>query len=136
VKLAPERTSLSGRPEFLRAAPVQTSAPAPVVPTCAMCRLVDTPHMIGSEPHHTVTVELKFIDAPNDAAAKLKITPYLKARGWKYRMHLGRHSMERYICRECLERHAILEGEFQRKRSQELKSSMNSDSYYLALCGD
>jgi hypothetical protein len=101
-----------------------------------MCRLPNTTHLVDGEPENTITVELKFLDAPNEAVAKQRITPYLKARGWKYRMHLGRHAMERDICRDCLERHAILEGEFQRKRSNELKASVYSDSYYSALCGD
>ena len=136
MKLSPERTSLSGRPDFLKPDPVQMSAPAPKQRICCMCAVPDMAQMVEGEPHHSVTVELRFIQAENEAQAQQKVTGYLKARGWKYRLHLGRHAMERDICRGCLIRHAELEKEFSRKKSNELKASHYSESYYLALCGD
>lgn len=136
MKLSPGRTSLSGRPEFLRPAVVQTSAPAPVQRKCCLCGLLNVAHLIDGEPQHTVTIELRFLTAQNEAQAKEKVTPYLASRGWRYRYHLGRHAMERDICRACLIAHQEIGREFQRKKSNELKANNNSDSYYLALCGD
>lgn len=136
MKLEPGRASLSGRPDFLRPAPVEK---APVVPKqrkCCMCQIPDVMHLVDNEPHHTVTIELRWIEAQNEAQAQQKITDYLKARGWHYRFHLGKHAMERDICRSCLVRHQEIEQEFRRKKKEELNSSSNSESYYLALCGD
>ena len=135
-KLSPGRTSLSGRPEFLRPAPVQTSPVVAAPRQCCMCGLLDVAHLVEGEPHHTVTVELKFLTAQNEAQAREHVSGYLKTRGWRYRYHLGRHAMERDICRACLMAHQEIGKEFARKRSNELKSHMQSDSYYRALCGD
>lgn len=138
MKLEPGRTSLSGRPEFLRAAlPVQTSAPAVLAPRkCCACGTADVVQLIEGEPDHSVAIELRFIAAQNEEQAKKQITPYLKTRGWRYRFHLARHAMERDICRPCLIAHEEIEREFKRKRSSEINSSGNAESYYAVLCGD
>lgn len=135
VKLS-DRTSLSGRPEFLRPA-VQVQKPVALATRkCAMCGIPDVVQMWDDSPEHSVTVELRYLTAANEEVAKQKITPYLVSRGWRYKYHLGRFAMERDICRACLIAHKELEDEFKRKRTNEMKSSMQSDSYYLALCGD
>jgi hypothetical protein len=137
VKLSPGRTSLSGRPEFLRPlAPIQTSAAAPVQRKCCACGKHDIVHLIEGEPDHTVTIELKYLQAKNEEMAKAQITPYMASRGWRYKFHLGRFAKERDICRACLIAHQEIEKEFRSKRTNELKSNLNSDSYYLAVCGD
>lgn len=135
MKLEPGRTTLSGRPEFLRPAPVQTSAPPVAQRRCAACNVEDIVHLVGGESVHTITIELRYIEAANEEVGKQKVTPYLKARGWRYRYHLGRHAMERDICRPCMEAQRAMRKEFQRKRENELKSGSNSESYYLAVCG-
>jgi hypothetical protein len=104
--------------------------------SCSACQKPDVLLMIEDEPFHTVTIELRFLEAPNKAVAEQKITRYLAAKGWRYKWHLGRHAMERDICRECLLRYLEVEQEFRRKKTNELKGSMNSESFYLALCGD
>jgi len=106
------------------------------VRACCACGKPDAVRVMDGKADHSVTVELKFITAQNPEQAKRQITPYLAARGWRYRFHLGRHAMERDICRECLNAHSEMSKEFSRKRTNELKSSMNSESYYLAICGD
>jgi hypothetical protein len=135
VKLS-ERASLSGKPEFLRPAPVvQTSAPV-LRRKCCMCGKPDVVQTIEGEPDHSVAVELKFVTAANEDVAKAMVTPRMAARGWRYKLHLGRHALERDICRVCLLAHREIQHEFAAKRSSELKSSTQSESYYLALCGD
>lgn len=131
------RSSLSGRPEFLQPA-VAVKAPAvPVGPRiCCACKQADIVQIVDDAPHHSVTLELRWIGALNEAQARQKISGYLAQRGWRYKFHLGKHAMERDICRECLMRHREIEREFKRKKSNELKSSSNSESYYMALCGD
>lgn len=136
MKLEPGRTSLSGRPEFLKPAPVQMSAPVPIERKCCACGLKDVVHLIEDQPEHSVTIELHFLKAENEQQARKLVTPYLASRGWRYKFHLGRHAMERDICRPCMLAHNELEQEFKRKRTNELKSNLNSDSYFLALCGD
>jgi hypothetical protein len=101
-----------------------------------MCGTPDVVQLIDDAPDHSVAVELKFLVAANEQVARQQITPYKAARGWRYKFHLGRFAMERDICRGCLIAHQEIEREFSRKRTQELKSSMQSDSYYLSLCGD
>lgn len=137
MKLEPLRGSLSGRPEFLRekvaAVPVQA---APLPRKCCECGLVDALHDFGDEKVNSVAVELKFIDAPNEVVAKQRVTANFKAHGWQYRIHLGRHAMVRDICRPCMEAHREIQKEFKAKKAAELNSSLNSESYYLALCGD
>lgn len=131
-----DRTSLAGRPEFLRPAS-QVEKPIALVPRkCAMCGVLDVVQTWNDEPMHSVSIELRYIAAANEEVAKQKITHYLTSRGWRFRFHLGRFAMERDICRACLVAHKELEAEFKRKRTNELKSSLKSDSYYLALCGD
>ena len=135
MKLEPGRTSLSGRPEFLRPAVVQTPAIAPRARKCSMCGVSDIASEMEGEPHHSVTIDLRWIPAKNEAEAKQQVLGRA-SRGWRYKFHLGRYAMERDICRPCLIRHQEMEQEFKRKRSNESKSSMQSDSYYLAVCGE
>jgi hypothetical protein len=137
VRLEPSRSSLSGRPEFLQAPKVQTSAPVVRKRKCSSCGLADVAQDLSGELSHSVTVELRYIDGvQNEQAARAKITPYLAGRGWKYKFHLGRFAMERDICRACLIAHTEMEKEFAQKRSRELKSGTQADAYYMALCGD
>ena len=103
---------------------------------CCMCGVTDIVHLIEGEPDHSVAIELKFLKAANEHVAKQQVNGYMAARGWRYKCHLGRHAMERDICRPCLMAHDELASEFSRKKSNELRASAHSDSYYLALCGD
>jgi hypothetical protein len=131
VRLEPARTSLSGRPEFLQPPAKVQAAPKPLGPRkCISCGVTDVAQTIHDETVHSVTIELRYLKAENE------LTPYLKAKGWRYRFHQGRHSMERDICRACLIAHGEMEKEFQQKRSRELKKSGNHDTYYTALCGE
>jgi hypothetical protein len=132
MKLEQERESLSGRQ--IVAEPI-----APVGPrTCVSCGVEDVAREVEGQYgvtgqklfEHLVTIELRYLKKPEDC------TSYLKARGWSFRVHQGRPAMQRFICRPCMNAHAIMEKEFKLKRSRELGSNSNHDTYYTALCGE
>jgi hypothetical protein len=100
------------------------------------CGVGNVAHLLHGEMENSLESELKYLTAQNKEQAQAMITPYLASRGWKYRYHLGRHAMERDICKPCLEGCREMEREFAQKRSRELKSGSQADAYYMAICGD
>lgn len=135
MRLEPGRTSLSGRPDFLRPPePVQTSAIALAPRFCASCGcedLIQTVHEEGgSRIEHKVTIELKYLKKPEEC------TFYMQSKGWKPRILQGRPAMERFICRPCITGHELMQKEFSQKRAKELRSSANHDTFYSAMCGE
>jgi hypothetical protein len=113
-------------------------APAkPVLRICSVCGCQDKLAIIEGDLdargqkriEHFVTIELRYL---KDQA---ECTPAKKAKGWRARIHQGRHAMERFICRVCLIATREMSEEFGRKRSKEL-GVQNHDPYYLAVCGE
>lgn len=76
---------------------------------------------------HKVTIELRYIKD------RKEVTTWHKARGWTFREHLGRPSMVRFVCRDCLNQSSIVRRDFERKKQAEMRAT-NNDSYYLNLC--
>lgn len=103
-------------------------APAPITPRiCSVCGCPDC--VLNAEGEHRVTIELRYLKSRGE------FTPYLEARGWRYRKHQARDAMERFICRRCLIATREMSHEFKRKREKEL-GAKNFDPYYLAVCGE
>jgi hypothetical protein len=135
MKLEPGRTSLSGRPDFLKPqAPLQTVLPELEPRKCVSCSCDDVVHQVHAEGdvkyEHKVTLEMRYLAKAED------LTPYLASKGWKARILQGRPAMQRFICRPCLIGHELMQKEFNRKRAKELRSSLNHDTYYTAVCGE
>lgn len=136
MKLEPGRETLSGLP--FQPPPI---APPPVKVgprTCSACGVADVTQRIEgyfdergeTRIEHLVTIELRYLKKPEE------LTAYLKSKGWRGKKHQGRDAMERFVCRPCLIAQREMSQEFSRKRSKELRSSSNTDSYYRTLCGD
>lgn len=135
-RLEPNRVNLSGLP-FAPPAPV----PPPIkieARKCSACGIADVTQAVEgyfdergeTRIDHLVTIELRYLSKPEE------LTSYLKSKGWKYRKHQGRDAMERFVCRPCMNAQREMSQEFSRKRSKEMRSSSNHDTYYRALCGD
>lgn len=113
-------------------------APVKSVPrTCSVCGCAD--HLTAVEGdldprgnkriEHRVTIELRYLRQRED------FTAHLQVRGWRYKLHQGRHAMERFVCRACLIATQEMGREFRLKRQKEL-GMQNHDPYYLAVCGE
>lgn len=136
MRLEPGRDNLSGA-SF---PPVAQPIKAIVLPPrkCVTCGCDDVVHRVENQfeangevrLEHLVTIELRYLKRPEE------LTPYLKSRGWTAFKHQGRDAMQRFICRPCMQAHREMENEFRQKKSKELRSSSNHDTYYRALCGD
>lgn len=104
---------------------------------CSVCGCAD--HLTANEAEqdqfgntlyeHHVGFELRYLKA------QAECIPQLKARGWRYRITQGQHSMERDICKGCLIATQDMSQEFRRKKEKEL-GAKNFDPYYLAVCGE
>lgn len=143
-ELAPGRKTLSGAPisPLGKAVPQPAAATPPESRKCANCGIADCASPIEGEfdergnqkIEHLVTVELRYLKVNTEAEAKKRITAYLKGKGWRYRLHQGKHAMERFVCRPCLRALAVMERDWARKADQD--NSKNKESYYGLLCND
>lgn len=77
---------------------------------------------------HKVGPELRYVKRRED------VTSYFTRRGWRYRFHLGRHAMERMLCRPCMNEVSVLQRDFDRKKAAD--SARPIDSYYNDICED
>lgn len=104
---------------------------------CSVCRRSDVASVVEGETdargnkriEHLVTIELRYLKSQDECTANRQ------THGWRYRIHQGRHAMERFVCRVCLIATREMAQEFDRKRSKEL-GAKNHDPYYLAVCGE
>lgn len=142
MKLEPNRTSLSSAPvvptkryawEGLSVSQTLTANPP-----CVSCGAADVVHIVeGSyEPNaeqtreHLVTPDIQYLKSLAECTVRNR------AQGWKPLTFQGRPAMQRFICRPCLIGKQQMHHEHKRKVSEELKGSMQGDSYYLAVCGE
>lgn len=130
MRLEPLRETLTGKPQVAPEA-VQL---APLARICSICSATDEATQrdgnvdFAGRPliEHSVTTELRYIKKRED------VTRYFTSRGWRYRFHLGRHAMERMLCRSCLNEVSFLQRDFDRKKAAD--SARPVDSYYNDLC--
>lgn len=79
---------------------------------------------------HSVTIDIRFLKSAAE------FTHRHRAKGWTLKKFQGRDAMQRFICRACLIGQREMQREMKRKRDQELRSAVQGDSYYLAVCGE
>lgn len=140
-KLEPDRSSLSGysvkrETSSSATAPISSGKPVSVeVRHCSVCGCADQTVESGEvDPlgrkklDHLVTIELRYLKRKED------LTPYLRNKGWRYKLHQARDAMERFICRACLREVTAMERDWARKRDGERRQ--NVDNFYGVLCGE
>lgn len=145
TKLEPGRISLAGQRsssfrKALALAEPEVRKPAPPEPPrkCCSCGKDDVTRIVEGEyepsgaqrVEHSVTIEFRYIKRPEDC------TSYMQSKGWKYRKHQAKHTMERFICRPCLADRSLMQREFSSKKASDMKQGMAHDTYYSVLCGE
>jgi hypothetical protein len=141
-KLEPLRTTLSAKPVSPSIASLPAAAPAQAR-KCTNCGTEDRAEVIQGEYdahgnqkiEHFVTIELRYLKVKTEAEAHKLISPYLRRKGWSYKLFQTRHAMQRFICRPCLRELSVMERDWDRKSKKDGAPS-NLSSYYGALCGD
>lgn len=132
MKLAPFKETLTGK--SVGSAGVVPTPPIPRI--CAICGVQDEVTVSASQTdfagrqfiEHSVTTDLRYIKRRED------VTRYFERKGWRYKFHLGRHAMERMLCRGCLNEVSFLQRDFDRKKAAD--SARPSDTYYGDICED
>ena len=132
VRLEPFKQTLTGKPDV-------APAPVPIAPLeriCSICGCTDEVTVREGQTdfagrqliEHSVAPDIRYIKKRED------VTPYFQRRGWRYRFHLGRHAMERMLCRRCMNEVSFLQRDFDRKKAAD--SAKPVDSYYRDICED
>jgi hypothetical protein len=141
-RLEPSRSTLAGKSIVPTSPTVVSARPGNdcAARKCSNCHAEDRAEIIQGEydargnarVEHFVTVELRYLRCHTEAEAHKRITPYMRSRGWKYKLFQTKHAMERLICRPCLRDLSIMERDWMRKAKGD--SVNNKESFYGELC--
>lgn len=131
MRLEPFKHTLTGKSDPGSAGVVQV---LPLARICSICAAKDEVTVHDGQTdfggrqivEHSVAPDLRYIKRRED------VTGYFIQRGWRYKLHLGRHAMERMLCRPCMNETSILQRDFDRKKAAD--SARPVDSYYNDIC--
>ena len=104
--------------------------------TSRVCSHCEAPDRLETDeygrPAHYVTIELRKLLAATEVEARESITPYMKLKGWRYKLFGGQHMRERFVCRACLRDLTEMERDWSRKARNSQQN--NTAGYYEVLC--
>lgn len=132
MRLEPFKQTLTGKLDV-------TPAPVPIAPLpriCSTCAAKNEVTVRDGQTdfagrqiiEHSVAPYMRYIKRREDC------NRYRESQGWRYKQHLGRHAMERMLCRNCMSETKFLQRDFARKKAAD--SARPVDSYYNDICED